>query len=57
MDANPDIVEPLELFVEAVLALTTCDPATTTGRILYSRPFLDEIAREVRALDGGPCNG
>lgn len=52
MDANPDIVESLELFVEAALALVTCDPATTTGRILYSRPYLDEIGREVRGLDG-----
>jgi NAD(P)-dependent dehydrogenase (short-subunit alcohol dehydrogenase family) len=57
MDANPNIVEPLELFVEAVLALATCDPATTTGRILYSRPYLADLAREVRALDGGPFNG
>jgi short-subunit dehydrogenase len=57
MDANPNIVEPLELFVEAVLALATCDPATTTGRILYSRPFLADLGREVRALDGGPFDG
>jgi NAD(P)-dependent dehydrogenase (short-subunit alcohol dehydrogenase family) len=57
MDANPDIVEPLELFVEAVVALATCDPATTTGRILYSRPFLEELGREVRALDGRPFQG
>jgi NAD(P)-dependent dehydrogenase (short-subunit alcohol dehydrogenase family) len=56
LDANPNIVEPLELFVEAVVALSTCDPATTTGRILYSRPFLADLAREVRALDGGPFN-
>ncbi|MSO79455.1 MAG: SDR family NAD(P)-dependent oxidoreductase [Acidimicrobiia bacterium] len=54
MDANPNIVEPLELFVEAVVALATCDPATTTGRILSSRPFLTELGREIRALDGGP---
>ena len=53
-DANPEIVESLELFVEATLALATCDPATTTGRILYSRPYLEEIKREVRALDGNP---
>ena len=54
MDANPDIVEPLELFVEAALALAVCDPESTTGRLLYSRPYLEEIGREVRALDGGP---
>ncbi len=57
MDANPNIVEPLELFVEAVVALATCDPAITTGRILSSRPFLAELGREVRALDGGPFPG
>jgi NAD(P)-dependent dehydrogenase (short-subunit alcohol dehydrogenase family) len=57
LDANPNIVEPLELFVEAVLALTTCDPRTITGRILYSRPFLAELGREVRALDGSPFSG
>lgn len=57
MDANPNIVEPLELFVEATLALATCDPATTTGRLLYSRPYLEELDREVRALDGGAFTG
>jgi NAD(P)-dependent dehydrogenase (short-subunit alcohol dehydrogenase family) len=51
-DANPELVESLELFVEAALALATCDPATTTGRILYSRPYLEEIGREPHALDG-----
>jgi NAD(P)-dependent dehydrogenase (short-subunit alcohol dehydrogenase family) len=54
MDARPDIVEPLELFVEAALALVTCDPATTTGRICYSRPLLDELSRDYRNLDGTP---
>jgi hypothetical protein len=53
MDANPDIVEPLELFVEAALALCTCDALTTTGRICYSRPLLEELGREFCALDGG----
>jgi hypothetical protein len=56
MDARPDIVESLELFVEAALALASCDPQTTTGRILYSRPYLEEIGREIRALDGGPLS-
>jgi NAD(P)-dependent dehydrogenase (short-subunit alcohol dehydrogenase family) len=54
LDANPGIVESIELFVEAALVLATCDPATTTGRILYSRPLLEELGREVRALDGSP---
>jgi citronellol/citronellal dehydrogenase len=54
LDANPEIVESLELFVEAALALATCDPATTTGGILYSRPLLESLGRDVRALDGSP---
>jgi len=53
LDANPAIVEPLELFVEAALVLATADPATMTGRVCYSRPLLDELGREYRALDGG----
>jgi len=56
MDANPDIVEPLELFVEAALVLCTCDAQTTTGRICYSRPLLEELGREVRSLNGGPSS-
>jgi len=54
LDANPAIVEPLELFVEAALVLATADPATLTGRICYSRPLLEELGRDYRALDGGP---
>lgn len=54
LDANPGIVEPLELFVEAALVLATADPATLTGRVCYSRPLLDELGRDYRALDGGP---
>ena len=54
MDANPAIVEPLELFVEAALVLATADPATTTGRVCYSRPLLEELGRDVRELDGRP---
>ena len=54
LDANPRMVEPLELFVEAALVLATADPATMTGRICYSRPLLHELGRDYRALDGGP---
>lgn len=54
LDANPDIVESLELFVEAALALVTCDPGITTGRICYSRPLLEELGQEVHNLDGTP---
>jgi citronellol/citronellal dehydrogenase len=52
LDANPAIVEPLELFVEAALVLATADPETMTGRICYSRPLLEELDRDVRNLDG-----
>jgi citronellol/citronellal dehydrogenase len=54
MDANPEIVEPLELFVEAALVLATADPASMTGRVCYSRPLLDELGRDYRELDGRP---
>jgi NAD(P)-dependent dehydrogenase (short-subunit alcohol dehydrogenase family) len=43
LDERPDIVEPVELIAEAALVLATCDPATLTGRIVYSRPFLREL--------------
>jgi citronellol/citronellal dehydrogenase len=52
LDANPALVEPLELFVEAALVLATADPETMTGRICYSRPLLEELGRDVRSLDG-----
>ncbi len=52
LDANPEIVEPLELFVEAALALAVADPASLTGRICYSRPLLRELDRDYRELDG-----
>ena len=52
LDANPEIVEPLELFVEAALALAVADPRSLTGRICYSRPLLDELGLDYRELDG-----
>ncbi|MFN8027950.1 MAG: SDR family NAD(P)-dependent oxidoreductase [Acidimicrobiia bacterium] len=48
----PIAVEPLEAFAEATLALCTCDPATMTGRVLYSVSLLHELQRPVRTLDG-----
>jgi NAD(P)-dependent dehydrogenase (short-subunit alcohol dehydrogenase family) len=54
MDARPELVEPVELMAEASLVLATCDPATCTGRILLSRPFLEELGRVARNLDGSP---
>jgi citronellol/citronellal dehydrogenase len=52
LDANPEIVEPLELFVEAALALAVADPVSLTGRVCYSRPLLQELGRDYRQLDG-----
>ncbi len=48
----PDLIEPVELMAEAAVALASGDPATLTGRVVYTRPFLDEIGREPRRLDG-----
>lgn len=44
--------EPVELLAEATLAL--CEPRAprVTGRVLLSRPFLDELGRAPRTLDG-----
>jgi citronellol/citronellal dehydrogenase len=44
--------EPMETMVEAALALCTCDPAQLSGRVTYSVPLLEELARPVRTLDG-----
>jgi NAD(P)-dependent dehydrogenase (short-subunit alcohol dehydrogenase family) len=52
LDANPGMVEPLELFVEAALALAVADSRSLTGRICYSRPLLDELGLDYRELDG-----
>jgi citronellol/citronellal dehydrogenase len=45
LDERPEMVEPVELLADAALALATCDPATVTGRVVYSRPFLAELGR------------
>jgi NAD(P)-dependent dehydrogenase (short-subunit alcohol dehydrogenase family) len=45
LDERPEIVEPVELLADAALVLATCDPATVTGRVVYSRPFLRELGR------------
>jgi citronellol/citronellal dehydrogenase len=47
LDDRPEIVEPIDLIVESALVLATCDPATVTGRVVYSRPFLRELGRSV----------
>jgi citronellol/citronellal dehydrogenase len=47
LDQRPEIVEPVELLADAALVLATCDPATMTGRVVYSRPFLTELGRPI----------
>jgi NAD(P)-dependent dehydrogenase (short-subunit alcohol dehydrogenase family) len=47
-----NVIEPVEAFAEASLALCTCDPRVTTGRVAYSLSLLVELARPVRTLDG-----
>lgn len=42
---HPELVEPVEWLTEAVSILAGCDAATCTGRILYSRSFLEEQGR------------
>lgn len=49
---RPEMIEPVEAMAEAALALCCCDPAKSTGRLLYSLPLLAELGREVRNLDG-----
>jgi citronellol/citronellal dehydrogenase len=39
----PDRIEPVEVIVDAALALCTGDPATLTGRITYAKPILAEL--------------
>jgi citronellol/citronellal dehydrogenase len=45
LDERPEIVEPVELLADAAFVLATCDHATMTGRVVYSRPFLRELGR------------
>jgi citronellol/citronellal dehydrogenase len=54
MARNPALVEPMEVMVEAILALCTGDPATLTGRIVLSGPLLAELGITPRSLDGTP---
>ncbi len=56
MARNPALVEPMEVMVEAILALCTADPAVLTGRIVLSGPLLDELAITPRNLDGTPMS-
>jgi NAD(P)-dependent dehydrogenase (short-subunit alcohol dehydrogenase family) len=46
------VEEPVEGMAEVALAFATCDPAKVTGKWVYSTPYLKEIGREIRTLDG-----
>ena len=55
---DADHFEPLETMAEAVLALSTGDPAVLTGRVARSLELLVELDRPVRTLDGSrPARG
>ena len=54
MARNPALVEPMEVMVEAIVALCTGDPAVLTGRIVLSGHLLDELGITPRNLDGTP---
>jgi NAD(P)-dependent dehydrogenase (short-subunit alcohol dehydrogenase family) len=54
MARNPALVEPMEVMVEAILALCTGDPATLTGRVVLSGPLLAELGITPKNLDGTP---
>ncbi len=48
-EKNPDMVEPVEVTVEAAVELVT---GRHVGRVAYSRPLLHAVGRSVRSLDG-----
>ena len=50
--------EPVEWIVEAVVALCESREPPITGRVLYTKPFLAELGRRARGLDGRelPCS-
>ena len=52
MDLPAAWCEPVECMAEAALALATCDPSRENGQVLKSRPYLKELGRPTRSLDG-----
>ncbi len=52
MELPPDWLEPVETMAEAALALATCDPASSSGFVVKSVPYLRDRNREIRTLDG-----
>ena len=52
--ANPDMVEPVEVMVEAAMELVS---ERHVGRIVYSRELLHAVGRPVYSLDGSQILG
>ena len=46
------MIEPLETFAEAALALVSREPRTLTGRVAYSLSLIKELGLAVHGLDG-----
>ncbi len=51
---NPDMVEPIEVMVEAALELCS---ARHVGQVVFSRELLHRVARPVHSLDGQHVTG
>jgi citronellol/citronellal dehydrogenase len=49
---GPSVIEPVETFVEAAMALVTLDPQAVTGRVAYSLSLVRELELPVFTLDG-----
>jgi citronellol/citronellal dehydrogenase len=45
LDLAKEDTEDIGLIVETALVLCTADPATTTGRVVHTQPFLRELGR------------
>jgi len=46
------LIEPLEVTVEAALAMCTGTPGEMNGRVVFTREILKELGRSPRTLDG-----
>ncbi|MDT3443205.1 MULTISPECIES: SDR family NAD(P)-dependent oxidoreductase [unclassified Pseudofrankia] len=47
LDLAKEDTEEIDLITETALILCTADPTTTTGRVVYTQPFLQELGRLV----------
>jgi NAD(P)-dependent dehydrogenase (short-subunit alcohol dehydrogenase family) len=45
MREHPELVEPVEWLADAIAILARCDATVCTGRVLYSKSFLEECGR------------